>query len=266
MAIAGRGTPAESLGGTKQEARVLTSIQDLNKIWKSSSSSNNKDVKDLCSGTWRALYTTNEKLKNISKLQGGPLLDYFEYIGDDYIITAAPTKCMMFFLLMICMLPLQLTIAGGLRIGFFGGILLVNIVSHIMEAISFTGLFASRRKAFDVDQDLIATSTLDRDVICIVASKLGFDRTASNPMIDFTKTFNSSDGVKDPLKPSLLLGWRFIPKYLAIHVLSASKGLVRKEHILYIDDDIRIMQGGDVALDGTVSQYLTVYEKVSNHA
>ena len=257
-AIAGRGTPAEPKTSAR-EAEVVEAAFRLKAQWRTTV----KDVRDSCAGCWRLVYTTDEALLALSSLPGGPVADCFESIGDDTVHTAAATRLPMYFILLLLAFPALVYVASATGLGFLGGAHLVVLASAALSSVAPTGLFASRRRGFHVSDDLVASSRLERDVISLVASRLGFARKLQNPMPGFTQKFDKHEGSKDPLAASLLLGWRVLPRVLSFHVLSASKGVERREEVLFVDDSLRVVLGGNVSLvDGSVAQALSVFVRV----
>ena len=246
--IGGRGYPTQIGEEDKMvELEIMKIVRSL-----TPSKMSPKEAHDLLAGNWRLVFTTSEQLSNLSSIMGGPMKVGFESIGDDSVHIAAPFKGLFLMFLAPLLLVFCLVFAVTNQLSFLSAFFVTNLVFSLAAKYGPSGLFASRRVGFSVKEGLIATSRLDRDVLAVFASQFAFDKKAIDPMVSFCKAFDSSNGTKDPLKAGFLFGWRLVPRPFCLHLKSHET--IRKEQVAYIDENVRIMIGGDVIVtDGTMA-------------
>ena len=234
------------------ELEVMRMVQELEHEKKSA-----KDAHNLLAGNWRLVFSTSEQLSTLSSIMGGPLKVYYESIGDDTIHIATPFKG--FFLLLVAPLLIVtgLVLALPARLSFVTSLVLTVIIFYLAAKFGPSGLYASRRNALKVSEDLVVSSRLDRDVLAVFAAHFGFDKSSPDPMATFCRKFDDANGSKDILRVGPLLGWRLVLNPFALHFLAHQT--TRKEKILYIDEQIRVMLGGDVDKDGNVNNALNIF-------
>ena len=261
--VAGRGSPAEPRA-TAVDSLAMEAATRLRDAWAKTEGAAAEEVRKKVEGNWRLVFTTDDAVGTISGMPGGPARELWEAIHNDVVHTAAPTKAPVYGVLMLLTFAVQVFVGMKLRLGFLGGVHLVFFFAGLLTAAAPTGLFASRRKGFNVSDALVASSRLERDAICFVASRVGFDHRAVNPLPDFLVKFDAAEGAKDPLVVGLLLGWRLVRQTFSLHVLSGSKGAVRHDQILFVDDQVRVTLGGveSVTGGGVASQALNVFVRV----
>jgi hypothetical protein len=236
--------------------KVLEAVGQLAQGWARPDS---RTVHDKLAGNWRLVWTSSDGLRQMSAIPGGPVEELHESIGEDTVHIAALHSMPMVGLLSLAMLVVNLAVAVALPTGFMGGVVLALLSSWFVRAVATPGLFASRRREFKVDSDLICTSRLERDVIVLSASSAKFVAGVpeGSPMPEFCAKFDASHATKDPLSHGLMFGWRIAMQPLALHVLSDKK--LRRERVVYVDEGLRVMQGGDVLKDGSTSESISIF-------
>lgn len=185
---------------------------------------------------------------------------YYETISDSAVHTAAPFKGGAYVLLLPLAVVLCLTVAVAFKFSFLASVVLMINAAKVSAKFAPTGLLSSRRNNVKLTQDGYLQSTLDRDVIAVLSAQFGFDVNALNPMTKFTAEFDRAEGAKDGLSHGFMFGWRLVIRPLCLHVLRHET--IRKEKILYVDENIRITNGGDILKDGSVRGGLSVFVRV----
>jgi hypothetical protein len=254
--LAGRGYPTQISQDHSIELEVMRIIRSLSSI----EGKTCKDVHNLLAGNWRLVFTTSEQLAILSSIAGGPLKVAFESIGDDTVHIAAPFKGFFLLIMAPVLIVVSLVFAIVNHLSFLGSFFVTLLTFRLLTKVAPSGIFASRRVDFKVTDDLIASSKLDRDVLGLFGSQFAFDKTDPDPMVRFCPKFDESNGTKDSLKVGFLFGWRIVPNPFCLHLKSHET--VRREKVVYIDDNVRIMMGGDHLEDGSNSSAVSVYVRI----
>lgn len=255
--LLGSGLPVESPKGN--EFQVVETVFGLHASWSKLSP---REAHDLCAGNWRLIWSTSEKLKTLNSIRRVKL--HYESIGDATVHAATVSSIWGILIIFpaAVFLTLFLTPFVGIlkSLGFFGGILFVLLLWNAAREGAPAGLIVERRNALKIDDDLVVHTKLERDAAVVLAESVGFDSKHPDPMAEFCSVFDASNGAKDALRPGFLFGWRLTVKPLGVHFKSEDR--LRREKILYVDRDMRIMMGGDVSSKtGVVSQTIQIFVK-----
>ena len=250
--IAGRGFPAD-LSFSEAEVEIVSRIREL----PSPEKKNVDDLKQSLQGTWRLVFTTNDQLKILSSIPGGPTKLYFEHISDDTLHVAVPFKGLFLLILGPVLLVVCLIFAVLYNLTFLSAFFVTYLAYSSLAKFGPSGVLVSRRVGLHFSENMEVTSQLERDVLGLFNSQFGFDKNSIDPMKSFCKTFDLSDGTKDRLKVGFLLGWRIVPKPLSIHLLTHET--VRKEEVLFVNKHCRITQATEKLAQGDVKSFLSIY-------
>jgi hypothetical protein len=254
--IAGRGYPTIAAKDRKVELEIMRMVHELDKEKLSA-----KDTHDAIAGNWRLVFSTSEQLANLSSIMGGPLKLCYESIGNDTVHIATPFKGFFLMLAAPVVIGACLMLASLLHLSFVSAVVLTVFAFKLAAKFGPSGVYASRRTGLTVSDDMVIMSRLDRDVLAPVASQLGFKKDAADPMAAFCTHFDNANGSKDILKVGFLFGWRLVPRPFALHF--KAHDTTRREKVVYVDENVRIMLGGDLLNDGSAANALSIYVKAS---
>jgi len=224
-------------------------------VWKA-------DGELLLEGSWRLVWTTSDNLRMMSGIPGGSVDATFEIFKDGVMHQAAVSHAPSYSLLAPLAIVVNLFLAVMLKTGFWGGVLLTLLTFSAIQMATVPGLYVTRRTELKVDDDLVVTSQLERMCIVWSANSCDFDVNARDPTQKFKAKFDASPASKDSLKHGFLFGWRLARKPWALHVMPATRTR-RRERIIYADQQIRIMEGGDVLVDGSTNDAVSVFVRVA---
>ena len=258
MKICGRGLACSpDASDFEIESDIIEASYTLSETWRRRPI-DAKRLRDVCAGAWRLVWTSNEAFRGANAIDGGPLKAVYESIGDDVVHTAFASRAPLYGVVLPWLVGLCLLFAYALRPGLIISACTVYAITQFASKMVPNGVFASRSVGFKIDDEGKMTSKLERGVCFFVATSASFDVSSKNPMPSFCSAFDNSNGAKDPLKVGFLFGWRMVVRpFLAFHLLHEER--TRAELILYADEDLRVVQGGDVAKDGTEQKGISIW-------